>query len=261
MQDNHKRYLLEKQQKYLHFLQAEEGREDKVRRRVLKETGRLPRERRHVPRRENIDVSATSLGYAPTPAASHVPSFGNNLGESVVIKRPNTMSTSMDQYVSARYRLYNVILDSSFRDSRTYPHANDFVVKLTEPLLNVAAIRILRTEFYQPSATTGYFVMNNVRIPLQLYNIESAYLYLNGYISTNVANETNTTFFGRVSPGTETYPAVTGDITLDPYVYVLQPLDPKLKRFHVKLLQPDGCLYAVDNARVVITLAVYCLKP
>lgn len=242
MADNQKQYLLEKQQRYLSFLLEEENREDKVRRRVLQEMGKLPKEKK----------------VTTAPPKNKVP---QTTSQAVVAKSPANMSLTMDKYMPTRFRVYNVILDSSFRDTIAYPNANDFVVKLTEPITNVAAIRILRTEFYQPSNTTGYFVLNEVRVPLQLYNIESAYLYLNGYISTTVANDTNTTFFGRIGPGTETYPAVTGDISQDPFIYVLQPIEARMKRFHVKLLQADGSTYPVSNARVVINLAVYSLKP
>lgn len=177
-----------------------------------------------------------------------------------VIKKEGCVAT-LDRYIPSTYRVSTIILDSQFRDIYSYPDANNFVSKLMEPLRDVAALRLMRTEFYQPSNTMGYFVMNEVRVPLQLYNIESAYLYLNAYQSMLVANETNTTFFGRIGPGTEIYPAVTGDIRQDPLMFTLLPSEPRLKRFHVKLLQADGSVYPVTNARVVITLAAYCMAP
>lgn len=221
------RYQLEKQQRYLKFLQQYSEPEPQLPKKVLLEQVDREKERKKVSRKAR---------YMEQP------------------------SLTMDRYIPSKFRIYNIILDSTFRDINVYPNANDFVVKLVEPVRNVVAIRLLRTEFYQPSNTTGYFVMNEVRVPLQLYNISSAYLYINGYTSTNVANDTSTTFFGRMGPGTEIYPAVTGDPTLDPYIYVMNPVDPRLRRFHVKLLNADSSVYPVSDARVVITLAVYCLQ-
>jgi hypothetical protein len=171
------------------------------------------------------------------------------------------VSSTLGRYIPSAFRVSTVLIDSAFRDTNQFPNANDFVVKLPEALRDVGAIRLLRTELYQPTNTVGFFIMNEVRVPLQLYNIESAYLYLNGYQSMQVTQELNTTFFARIGPGTELYPAVTGDIRQDPHMYTFLPAEQKLRRFHVKLLQADGSLYPVTNARVVLTLAVYGLAP
>lgn len=179
-------------------------------------------------------------------------------------QEPNGESAAltMDRYVATptpKYRLYTLIVDSNHRDTNIYPNASDFVVRVQEVFRNVAAVRILRTEFYQPSNSFGYFVLNEMKVPLQLYNVEHAYLYLNGYISTAVANDTNVALFGRIGPGTEFYPAVTADILQDPYIFVMNPVEPRLRKFHVKLLTHDGNPYPVNNARVVLTIAIYCM--
>lgn len=161
--------------------------------------------------------------------------------------------------IKTDFRVYNVVIDSDFRDTALYPNANDFVVKLQDAVKMVAALRILKTEFYQPSNSFGYFVLNEAKIPLQLYNVSHAYLYLNGYIGTVVSNDTNPTFLGRIGPGMEMYPAVSGEPTKDPFVYVFRPIEGKLRRFHVKLFNADGSMYPVTNARVVLTLALYCI--
>lgn len=218
---------MEKQQRYLKFLNQYSEPEPALPRKVLTEQVDREKERKKVSRKAR---------YMEQP------------------------SLTMDRYIPSKYRVYNIILDSTFRDTNIYPDANDFVVKLVEPLRNVVAIRLLRTEFFQPANTTGYFVINDARVPLQLYNVNNAYLYLNGYTSTNVANETSTTFFGRIGPGTEMYPAITGDPTLDPYIYIMNPIEPRLRRFHVKLMNADSSIYPLTNARVVITLALYCLQ-
>lgn len=166
---------------------------------------------------------------------------------------------AMDKYVTADLRVFNIIIDSDHRDVNIYPNANDFVVKLQDYLTNVAAIRVLKSEFYQSANSLGYMVFNDVRVPLQLYNVEHAYLYLNGYNNTAVANDTNVALFGRIGPGTEIYPGVSADPYKDPYIYVMRPVDPRLRRFHLKLLDANGALYSVEDARIVITLAVYCI--
>lgn len=259
-QENQNQYLLEKQQRYVSFLLDEESREEKVRRRVLQEMGRLPKEKKRIPKPSNVATIIQQHSQVTNKYNNDTHSLQSR-NQDIVSKQPSDFGLTMDKYLPSRFIVRNVILDSTHRDVIASPNANDFVVRLTEPLLNVAALRILRTEFFQPSNSTGYFVLNGVNIPLQLNNIESAYLYLNGYISTTIANDTNTTFFGRIIAGTETYPAVTGDITQDPFVYILQPMEPRMKRFHVKLLQADGSTYQVNDARVIINLAVYCMRP
>ncbi len=169
-------------------------------------------------------------------------------------------SLAMDAYTYSFYHTSTLIIDSAFRDINMHPHPNNFVVKLTEPLKDVAAIRLLRTEYYDPSSNNGYFVINQVKVPLQLYSMESAYLYLNGYSLLEMTNDTTNEVFGRLAVGTESYPAITSDITNDPFVYIFRPQEPKLRRFHVKLMNPDGSLYTTQSARVILTLAVYCQK-
>ena len=151
------------------------------------------------------------------------------------------------------------MIDSDCRDTTLYPNANDFVVKLQDAIKMVAAIRILKTEFYQPSNSFGYFVLNEAKIPLQLYNVSHAYLYLNGYKNTIIANDGNAALLGRIGPGMEMYPAITGDPLKDPFICVFRPIEGKLRRFHVKLLNADGSSYPVTNARVVLTIALYCV--
>lgn len=157
------------------------------------------------------------------------------------------------------YKIHNIIIDSDLRDTGLYPNANDFVVRLQEPYKMVVALRILKTEFYQPSNSFGYFVLNEAKIPLQLYNVSHAYLYVNGYTNTAIVNESNIALMGRIGPGMEMYPSVSGDPLKDPFIYVFRPIEGKLRRFHVKLVNADGSAYPVTNARVVLTIAVYCV--
>lgn len=162
---------------------------------------------------------------------------------------PNSLessSLSLDNYIHTPYRISNLILDSSFKTLNFGD--NDFVLKLSDPLKNVAAIRILRTEFY-----------NSTNINKFENSFDNVYLYLNGYINTYLANDINTQIYGRLIAGTETYPSVSGDIKQDPHIYFFRPIENSLNRFHIKLLNSDGSLYDLkgNKAKVVITFAVY----
>jgi len=165
-----------------------------------------------------------------------------------------------------KYKVTNVVIDSSFRNQSSYPLANDFVVYIGDVLKNVVAIRILKTEFTQSTSANSYFVINSISIPLQVTTGNSAYLYLNNYDKNVITDGTNgdsssaNTFFGRVAPGSEIYPAINGNVLDDPFTYILNPPVQKMSRFHIKLLNADRSLFTLqDNASsIIITLAVYC---
>jgi len=168
--------------------------------------------------------------------------------------------------MSHKYKVTNIIIDSSFRNQASYPLANEFVVYIGDVLKNVVAIRILKTEFTQSTSANSYFVINSITIPLQVTTGNSPYLYLNNYDKNIVTDGTNSdsstvnTFFGRLTPGSELYPAINGNIFNDPFTYIFNPPQAKLARFHIKLLNPDRSLFSLqDNtSSVVITLAAYC---
>ena len=257
-------YRREMEQKYLKYIQADDPAvRTQVKRAKAKATAMVqPRNtstRGMVGPLDSMTVAKPNGPGQGSGRRTEEAADRGNLGEMLQFERP--IATTVGRYLSSGLRVSSLIIDSSFRDMGLYPHANNFVVKLAEPLRDVAGIRLLRTEFYQPSNNVGYFVMNEVQIPLQLYNIDSGYIYLNGYECVEIANELNTTFFGRIGPGTEVYPAITGDIRQDPLMYTFMPAAEKLRRFHVKLLKGDGTLYTVNNARIVLTLAVYRLAP
>lgn len=230
--DAQKQYALEMQARYFRYLQAEADAEKKLVARATENEKKTLRKRRE---RE------------PKNGAQE--------------PRGENASLTMDRYVprAPTYRLHTLIVDSCHRDVNLYPNPTDFVVRVQEVFRNVAALRILRTEFYQPSNSFGYFVLNDMKVPLQLYNMEHAYLYLNGYLSTVVANDTNVALFGRICPGTELYPAVTADILQDPFIYVMNPVEPRLRKFHVRLLTHDGQPYPANNARVILTIGIYSM--
>lgn len=165
---------------------------------------------------------------------------------------------AMDSYTKNNYNIKTVIIDSEFRDQSSYPLPYDFSVKLTESIKNVIAVRLVRTEFYDTTNNTGFFVINQMRIPIQFYNINSSYLYLNGYSLTQTTNGMLNKIFTRITPGLEIYPSISSDITSDPFTYFLNPVEPKLRQFDIRLMNSDGTSYQLPNARVILTVVVYC---
>lgn len=161
---------------------------------------------------------------------------------------------SMETYLPTTYRVTNLILDSYFVATNYRKNSNllnQFILKLSDPLRNVVAIRILRTEFINltDSQDINYVALKN------------AYIYFNGYINTFIANETNTQIYGRLIAGTEIYPGISSDIRNDPFVYIFRPIENSLSRFEIKILNGDGSLYDFhdNNIQIVITLAVYTI--
>lgn len=226
------KYALEMQARYYKYLQAEAESEKKlVARATENEKKTLRKRREREPKNYAQEANGENAGLA--------------------------MDRYMPKGLTPVYRLHTLIIDSSHRDVNVYPNTNDFVVKIQDSFRNVAAVRILRSEFYSPTNNVGAFIVNQAQVPLQLYNLDHAYLYLNAYTNMMIANDGNLALFGRVGPGTEHYPAVSANIMDDPYAYVLSPMEPRLRRFHVKLLTHEGLAYPVNNARLVLTLAIY----
>jgi len=168
----------------------------------------------------------------------------------------------------SKYIVKTIIIDSIFRNKKTYPLANDFVLYIGDTLKNVIAVRMIKSEFTQPINNTSYFVLNQVATALQTQVANSAYLYLNNYDNfmvsdgTSADNASNNTFFGRVVPGVDIYQILSGYPLDDPYTYIFNPPQAKLNRFHIRLLNADRTLYTLQTpeatASIVITLAVYC---
>lgn len=172
-----------------------------------------------------------------------------------------------NRVIMSKYKITNIIIDSNYRDKASYPLANNFVVYFGDTLKNVIALRIVKTEFIQPSNANSYFVINSIPIPLQLQTGTSAYLYLNNYDKyavcdgTTTTNANTNTFFTRIVPGTEIYPSMAVSNSFhDPFVYLFNPPNPKLNRFHVKLLNHDRSLFPLQDATstIILTLAIYC---
>jgi hypothetical protein len=181
--------------------------------------------------------------------------------ENEVQNRESKATLTLDKHISRKYKVRTLIIDSNYRDTSIYPNINNFVVTLADTIKDVAAIRFIRTEFYQDSGNLGYFVLNGVRIPLQVNTTEPAYLNLNNYSKAYIGNNVNIpNIFGRIIPGTEFFPAISGSFIEDPFTHVFEPVQLKMRRFHVRLLNYDGTYYDVPSSgRLVLTFALYCL--
>ena len=140
-----------------------------------------------------------------------------------------------------RMRLVTVVLSTSFRDFTTYPNANEFTLRLAEPLRNVFALRLMRADFTTSSTT-------------------SAYVSLNQYKRIVLADGSESVFFAMVSPGTELCPSVTTSIENDPYAHVLRPPEGRLRNFDVQIMNSNMTPYATVGFQLVLTLTAYCME-
>ena len=133
------------------------------------------------------------------------------------------------------HKIHPVLLDTT--------NTTDTVIKIATPLKNVFAIRILKTELIYPSNNKG----------------EGFYLYLNDYrqiIRNEKADSLN--IFSRIMTGINDYQCVTTNILDDPYTYVLNPVEPKLNRFHLKAFEFDNVPKRDADYSLVLHLAIFC---
>ena len=155
-----------------------------------------------------------------------------------------------------------IVLDSEDRDKNVYPEPNNFVLTMLEELKNVLALRILKTEYLFKDASFNIITINDQVVPIQAYQNVHAYLYLNGYNKIKIANKLTIPIFTQLSPGINNYPALTDDFRIDPYVYRLNPIEKKLNKFDIRLLDNKGEIVNIINPekiQIILTLIVYRL--
>jgi hypothetical protein len=144
----------------------------------------------------------------------------------------------------SNYKIYQFIIDSNDRNKSAYPNLNEFVIKATEPFKKVFAIRLLRSELNYLSTVLGR---------------GGIYIYLNNYkLIFRNEQQDGLNLFARINPGVENNVCVTTNILDDPYTYILNPLDPKLQRFEVKLFDHQNKLFDDKNFTLVLQLAIFC---
>jgi hypothetical protein len=144
------------------------------------------------------------------------------------------------QVRTAQYRIHQVLIDS--HDSSNNSNG-DFVIKLATPLRNVFAVRLLKSELIY-----SFPQMN-----------DGIYLYLNGYKLLIRSEQKDTIdLFARINIGVNNFQCVTTNILDDPYTYILNPIQLKLDRFDVKVLDTNNKLRAENTFNLVLHLAIFC---
>jgi len=183
--------------------------------------------------------------------SEHTKEQKRRIKESVVANR-NILSPSkesagltLENYVPSSFEVQNLIIDSDFISS-SFDTYNNFTLQLAESFKNVYAIRLLSTNLV--NLTT-----NNP--------INNAFLYLNGYINTILANGLNTRIYTKLFNNAHEYPAVSSDISMDPYIYIFKPVQSILNKFNIQILNGDGTSYnfGSDTINISITLAIYTI--
>tara|TARA_Y100000385_G_C13095364_1_gene640938 strand:+ start:1784 stop:2377 length:594 start_codon:yes stop_codon:yes gene_type:complete len=153
-----------------------------------------------------------------------------------------------------------IIIDSNTRNKDVNLLPNDFVIKLTEVIKNVVALRLIRTEYIINDSSFTTAIINNNPVPLQLFKHINAFIYLNGYSKLRLANKMTIPIFSQLSAGIENLPNINNNIKLDPYAYVLNPIVEKFDSFHIQILDENGDKIPIidpNKIRLILTIAVY----
>lgn len=166
------------------------------------------------------------------------------------------------KHKKVKYRQNIVVLDSDDRDKSIYPNVNDWVLKLSSHINNAIAIRMIRAE-YTTTESFSTLLINNQQVPIQVFNTVSAFISLNDYRKIRLGNEEEVAIFSQISPGIEVMPPITNNFLVDPYAYVFNPIEQKLRKFHFKLVDSRGKHIPFDDPskiRIILTLAVYTVE-
>lgn len=167
-----------------------------------------------------------------------------------------------EKHKKVKYKQHIVVLDSDDRDKSIYPDVNHWVLKLSSHIKNAIAIRLIRAE-YTTTESFSTLLINNQQVPIQVFNTVSAFISLNDYRKLRLGNEEEVSIFSQISPGIEVMPPVTNNFLVDPYAYVFNPIEQKLRKFQVKLVNSRGELIPFDDhskIRIILTLAVYTVE-
>lgn len=155
-----------------------------------------------------------------------------------------------------------LVLDSEDRDKNIYTSPSDFILKTIEVFKNVIAVRLIRSEYTYIDSKFDLVSVNNQNIPFQFYKPVHAFIYFNGYNKIKIANKLTVPIFSQISPGIENLPPCNDNIKLDPYAYIINPIEPKLDKFEIKLLNNNGNVININNPdkiRLILTFAIYTI--
>ena len=153
-----------------------------------------------------------------------------------------------------------VVLDSEDRDKQQFPNPNYYILTLLEELKNVIAIRLLKTEYLLKDSSFNLLTINDQVVPIQAYHNVHAFIYLNGYNKIKMSNRITTPIFSQLSAGINNFPMTSDDFRIDPFVYRLNPIEPKLNKFEIKLLDNTGSIVDIidpERIQIILTLIVY----
>ena len=147
------------------------------------------------------------------------------------------------QVKMANYKIYQILLDSNDRDKSIYPNMSNYVLKAATHFRNVFGVRLLKTELLYHSLTQG----------------NGVYLALNDYrLLVRNEKQDQLALFARITPGINDFQCVTTNILDDPYTYILNPMEPKLLRFEMKLYDSDNTLIKDNHFNLILHLAIFC---
>jgi hypothetical protein len=175
--------------------------------------------------------------------------------------KPVTIGKEINFNINNKYRQQIVVIDSNDRDKTKFPLINDFVLNLSESIKNVIVIRLLRTEYTIDQYYTN-MIINQNRIPIQISRPFTSYVYLNGYKKVNIANGINNEIFSQLSAGIEMLPPISTNFFYDPYAIVMNPIEKRLKRFHIKIMNGEGNKIDIpkeSTARLILTLSIFSI--
>ena len=77
-----------------------------------------------------------------------------------------------------------------------------------------------------------------------------------------MSNRITIPIFSQLSPGINNIPLSTDDFRIDPYVHRLNPVEKKLIKFDIKLLDNKGEIVEIidpEKIQIILTLIVYRL--
>lgn len=170
---------------------------------------------------------------------------------------------TMRRHGDCRYQVHQVFLSSADKDQASQT-STQFTVTLPTELKRVVAVRPLHAAFYEDSTIVSQVELGGALLPVRVFSGDGLFLKLNEYDHVKHAKAKNTPVFTRIQ-GEEFYPAVGGgDFWTDPHTYILNPSEPKLKKFDLTLYNMGTMNVYVPavpaNSSFNITLAVYCEK-
>lgn len=166
---------------------------------------------------------------------------------------------TLPQTIKRRFKQQTLILDNTNSIIQS-ENPNEFIVELMDSLKNVVALRLLKTEYTMPSSV-AYLLVSGKKIAYSIFNTVAVYIYLNGYSNILLCNNKNNELFAQMSVGADMMPALSGNFFYDPYSYIFNPIQKKLKRFHVKICDNAGnILPNTGDIRVILTIAAFTVE-